>query len=83
MYWMVRDAWYVAVAGFATVLKRIADVWRSRRNEIVEQSADTMRQLSEAIQPQGQQSPDVPSAPDHFSSTIQHLASSLLIFPLR
>ncbi len=40
-------------AGFTTVLKRIADVWRSRKNEIVEQSADTMRQLSEAIQPQG------------------------------
>ncbi len=43
--------------GFSTVLKRIADVWRSRKNEVIEQSADTMRQLNEAIQPQGWQLP--------------------------
>ncbi|BDA44314.1 Spermatogenesis-associated protein 20 [Coccomyxa sp. Obi] len=46
--------------GFATVLKRIADVWRSRRNEIIEQSADTMRQLSEAIQPQASGKAELP-----------------------
>lgn len=44
---------YDDLPGFATVLKRIADVWRSRKNEVIEQSADTMRQLNEAIQPQG------------------------------
>ncbi len=35
------------------MLKRIAEVWRTRRDDIVEQSADTMRQLAEATESQG------------------------------
>lgn len=35
------------------MLKRITEVWRTRKNELKEQSADTMQQLSEATQPQG------------------------------
>ena len=44
---------FVAAAGFKTVLKRIAEVWRTQRADIKEQSADTMRQLAEATQSQG------------------------------
>ena len=39
--------------GFVTVLKRIAGVWREKKDLIRQQSADTMRQLSEAMQPKG------------------------------
>ena len=35
------------------MLKRIAEVWATRRRDIKEQSADTMRQLAEATQSQG------------------------------
>ena len=36
------------------MLKRIAEVWATRRGDIMEQSADTMRQLAEATQSQGE-----------------------------
>ena len=42
--------------GFVTVLKRIAGVWREKKDLIRQQSADTMRQLSEAMQPKGSSS---------------------------
>ena len=35
------------------MLKRIAGVWREKKDLIRQQSADTMRQLSEAMQPKG------------------------------
>lgn len=36
------------------MLKRIAEVWQTRRADIKEQSADTMRQLADATQSQGE-----------------------------
>lgn len=41
------------LSGFATVLNRIAEVWREKKDLIREQSADTMRQLAEATQSKG------------------------------
>jgi Protein of unknown function, DUF255 len=40
--------------GFSTILKRIAEVWRSNKEALTEQSADTMEQLAEAVAPQGE-----------------------------
>ena len=39
--------------GFVTVLKRTAGVWHEKKDLIRQQSADTMRQLSEAMEPKG------------------------------
>ena len=38
------------------MLKRIADVWREKKDLIRQQSADIMRQLSEAMEPKGDSS---------------------------
>jgi uncharacterized protein YyaL (SSP411 family) len=38
--------------GFKTVLQRISEVWRTRREEVSAQSADVMRQLAEMSEPE-------------------------------
>ena len=40
-------------AGFKTVLERVAKVWRDNRQAVLEQGANTIRQLQEFTQPQG------------------------------
>lgn len=42
--------------GFATVLKRITEVWQTKRNEILAQSANVMSQLEAAMSSEGAQS---------------------------
>ena len=42
-----------ATAGFKTVLERVAKVWRNNRDQVLEQGADTMRQLQEFTASQG------------------------------
>ena len=39
--------------GFKTVLDRVAKVWRDNREAVLEQGADTIRQLQEFTEPQG------------------------------
>lgn len=51
------------LSGFATVLTRIAEVWREKKDLIREQSADTMRQLAEATQSKGD--PSQPLTPTY------------------
>lgn len=43
----------MACSGFATVLRRIAAVWRDKKDLIRQQSAETMDQLAEATQSKG------------------------------
>jgi uncharacterized protein YyaL (SSP411 family) len=38
--------------GFATVLQRISEVWRSKQAMVEEQTADVMRQLEQHTKPQ-------------------------------
>ena len=39
--------------GFATVLKRVAEVWRTKKDDIMAQSADVISQIEAATQPEG------------------------------
>ena len=39
--------------GFKTVLKRIAEVWKQKKDDIKQQSADSMQQLVDMTIPQG------------------------------
>ena len=43
----------LGVAGFKTVLHRVATVWRENRDQVLEQGADTIRQLQEFTESQG------------------------------
>lgn len=51
--------------GFKTVLKRIAEVWRQKKDEIKKQSSDSMQQLVDMTVTQG----GPPLAPDLLSFT--------------
>lgn len=49
-YFPPKDAY--GRPGFPTVLQRVAEVWRTRREEVSAQGADVMRQLAEMSEPE-------------------------------
>jgi len=61
----------MASSGFATVLRRIAEVWRQKKDLIRQQGADTIAQLAEATQPKGDPAhPPCQNAPRKHSLTL-------------
>ena len=54
--------------GFKTVLKRIAEAWKQKKDEIKQQSSDSMQQLVDMTVTQG----GLPLTPDLLSFHCEH-----------